>query len=54
MKDSGLFALCGIPGSGKTLNATYYALKHYKKENRLYILNIIYYLTINILLVQMD
>ena len=36
MKDSGLFALCGIPGSGKTLNATYYALKHYKKENRLY------------------
>lgn len=23
----------GIPGSGKTLTATYYALKHYRKEN---------------------
>lgn len=28
-----LKCLCGIPGSGKTLEATRLALKHYKKEN---------------------
>lgn len=28
-----LIAFCGVPGSGKTLNATRLALKHYKKEN---------------------
>lgn len=33
MKNNGLFAFCGIPGSGKTLNATVVALSHYKKEN---------------------
>lgn len=33
MKDNGLFALCGVPGSGKTLTSVYLALKHYKKEN---------------------
>ena len=35
MKNSGLFAFCGVPGSGKTLNATFIALQHYKSENRL-------------------
>lgn len=28
-----LKSYCGIPGSGKTLDATYDILKHYKKEN---------------------
>src|SRR5574344_24767 len=28
-----LIALNGVPGSGKTLNATRIALKHYEKEN---------------------
>lgn len=28
-----LLSLCGVPGSGKTLNATRMALKHYRKEN---------------------
>lgn len=28
-----LISFCGVPGSGKTLNATRAALKHYKKEN---------------------
>lgn len=35
MRDSGLFAFCGVPGSGKTLNCVRIALKHYKKENNL-------------------
>lgn len=30
-----LIAFTGVPGSGKTLNATRLALKHYKKENNL-------------------
>lgn len=30
-----LKCLCGIPGSGKTLEATRIALKHYKKENNI-------------------
>lgn len=33
MKDNGLFAFCGVPGSGKTLTCVKLALKHYKKEN---------------------
>lgn len=33
MKNNGLFAFCGIPGSGKTLNCTAVALSHYRKEN---------------------
>ena len=28
-----LKVLCGVPGSGKTLNATRLAIQHYKKEN---------------------
>lgn len=28
-----LISLCGVPGSGKTLNATRIAVSHYKKEN---------------------
>lgn len=28
-----LVSYCGVPGSGKTLDLTYEALKHYKKEN---------------------
>ena len=28
-----LQAFCGVPGSGKTLNATRLAIKHYEKEN---------------------
>lgn len=34
--DSGLVALNGIPGSGKTLDAVNIALSHYKSENRWY------------------
>ena len=30
-----LISLCGVPGSGKTLNATRIALKHYKHENNI-------------------
>lgn len=30
---TGVIALCGVPGSGKTLNAVHIALDHYKKEN---------------------
>lgn len=33
MDDTGFIALCGVPGSGKTLNATYLALRHYKRQN---------------------
>lgn len=33
MEKTGLIALNGIPGSGKTLDATYIALKHYKSQN---------------------
>ncbi len=33
MKNNGLYAFCGIPGSGKTLTAVKVALSHYKKEN---------------------
>lgn len=29
-----LISYCGVPGSGKTLDATREALKHYKKENK--------------------
>ena len=29
-----LISYCGIPGSGKTLDGTLEALKHYKKANR--------------------
>lgn len=43
MIDSGLIALNGVPGSGKTLNATHIARKHYKKENRLYKKQIAYF-----------
>ena len=28
-----LRSYCGVPGSGKTLNATYQAIKHYRREN---------------------
>ena len=28
-----LISLCGVPGSGKTLDSTYLALKHYNKQN---------------------
>ena len=28
-----LISLCGVPGSGKTLDSTYFALKHYNKQN---------------------
>lgn len=30
-----VIAVCGLPGSGKTLLTTYFMLKHYKKMNRL-------------------
>ena len=33
MEKTGLIALNGIPGSGKTLDATYIALQHYKSQN---------------------
>ena len=33
MERTGLIALNGIPGSGKTLDATYLALQHYKSQN---------------------
>ena len=36
-----LRAFCGIPGSGKTLDATDIAIKHYKKQNNI----IKYYVT---------
>lgn len=36
MIDTGLLAINGVPGSGKTLTATDIALKHYKRENRWY------------------
>lgn len=29
-----LVSYCGVPGSGKTLDSTYEALKHYKKQNK--------------------
>ena len=28
-----VIAICGLPGTGKTLFATYIAKKHYKKYN---------------------
>ena len=43
MIDSGLVALNGVPGSGKTLDATHLAIKHYKKENRFYKYYIAYF-----------
>lgn len=33
MFDTGLLSINGIPGSGKTLDTTYIALKHYLKQN---------------------
>lgn len=36
MNDTGLLALNGIPGSGKTLHSVLIALKYYKKENAFY------------------
>lgn len=36
MNNTGLLALNGIPGSGKTLDAVNIAIKHYKSENRFY------------------
>lgn len=36
MNGTGLLALNGIPGSGKTLDAVDIALRHYKSENRFY------------------
>ena len=37
-------SLCGVPGSGKTLNATRIAIKHYRKENNIIKKGIIYLL----------
>lgn len=36
MIDNGLIALNGVPGSGKTLNATHLARRHFRKTNRFY------------------
>ena len=40
-----LQCLCGVPGSGKTLNSTRIAIKHYKIENNLIKKGIIYFLS---------
>lgn len=31
-----VIAVCGLPGSGKTLFTTYLSLKHYKKDNNIF------------------